>query len=98
MLMVIIVTYLAWELVSPDSKFLVAQQHSISSPESLPRTCTPGSPCAEVNLRVYALGKGLVELSNLEVFFHLILSSQLRSQGLLNCEGGYFLPISSAFC
>lgn len=56
--MVIIVTYLAWELVS-DFVPLVAQQQYIQPRVVAENLYSPGSPCAEA-AQVYALGKGLV--------------------------------------
>ena len=58
---------------------LIPQQQYVS-PQRLPGTCSPWLILCHSYLRIYDLGKCLVEiLQTLRYFFKCILSSQLRS-------------------
>ena len=61
MLMIIIVTNLAWEPVCQDL-CLWLHCNSISGPETLSGTCSPWLILCQSYLRMYVLGKGLMEL------------------------------------
>ena len=60
-LMIIIVTNFAWGPLSPDL-YPWLHSSSISCPETLPRTCSPWLILCQSYLRIYSLGKDLVEL------------------------------------
>ena len=67
----IIVTNLNWEPVSQDS-YPWSHSNSVSCPERLPRTSSPSIILCPNYLRMYALGKGLVELlTTLKYSFYL---------------------------
>ena len=60
-LMIIIVTNLAWDHLSQDL-YPWLHSNSISTPEMLLGTCSPRLILCQSYLRMCALGKGLVEL------------------------------------
>ena len=74
MLMIIIVTNLAWE---PVSQHLNPWLHSnsISCPEKVPRTGSPWLILCQTHLRMYTLGRVCWNSYKLEAFFLSILSS-----------------------
>ena len=71
-LMIIIVTNLAWEPVSQDL-YPWLHSNSISTPEMLPRKCSPRLILCQSYLRMCALGKDLVEF--LQILRHSYLFS-----------------------
>ena len=98
MLMIIIVTNLAWEPVSQDL-YPWLHSKSISCPETLSGTCSPWLILCQSYLRMYVLGKGLMEL--LQRWGILFIYSQ---QLVENCirpvwmnEVGTLLPPSDVY-
>ena len=97
-LMIIIVTNLAWEPVSQDL-YPWLHSNSISTPEMLPRKCSPRLILCQSYLRMCALGKCLVELlqswSILFIYFQQLVENYIRPVWI--SEVGTLLPSSDIY-